>query len=126
MYQKRLIYQIRYIKNRADSNGRVHTGGAATLVRKTESAARHGARVLEDVVQLPHVARPCVREEDLLEFRRQTSLRLPSLRGELRQDPVRHLLDVLPPVAQGRDPDRNHVSPVVQVRAELPLADEFL
>src|SRR4030067_1554217 len=33
MYQKRLIYQIRYIKNRADSNGRFHTGGEAMPYR---------------------------------------------------------------------------------------------
>src|SRR4030065_76434 len=130
MYQKWFIYRNRYTeKMKTDSGGGLHPGeekGRGQVLRKKKGVAGHRHGVFKDVVQFPHVARPGVRKEDLFKLRGKIPLRLPALRGKLRQGPVRDLPAVPPPVAQGGDPDRDHVDPVVEIRAELPLPDEFL
>src|SRR4030067_798562 len=102
MYQKWFIYRNRYTeKMKTDSGGGIHPGaekGRGQVLRNKKGVAGHRHGVFENVVQFPHVAGPGGREEDLFKLQRKIPLRLPALRGKLRQDPVRDLPDVLPPV----------------------------
>ena len=87
-------------------------------------AGREDDGALEDVLQLADVARPGIGDRagacvsGLI-----PSNRLPILRGELVEEELRQQRDVLRPLAERRELDREDAEAVVQVLAERLLAD---
>ena len=96
------------------------------VVQPQRLARREDERPLEHVLELPHVARPVVGDE-----------RVHHAPGDLLDAPAQVLLspldegpgdqrDVLPPLAQGRDLDREDAQAVVEVAPEAPLRHRAL
>src|ERR1019366_2004154 len=88
-----------------------------------ERPARDDDAALEDVAQLAHVARPRVREEERHGLRRHALDRLFELDGELLEEAVHERRNVLLPVAQRRESQRDDVQPVEEILTESPVGD---
>ena len=78
---------------------------------------------LDHVLELAHVAGPCVLEHRLEGLRVKARSGPAELAAEAADEVLRQERDVLPPLAQGGHRDRNDVQPVIKVFAELPLRD---
>ena len=93
-------------------------------------ARHHDHQPLDDVPQLPHVARPrVVRQDAAAHHRRASSSRRPYSRANSRMKCSRQQRDVLLAIAQRRHEDRDDVEPEVQVLPEpagLDLAGQVL
>src|SRR5438128_4930925 len=87
-------------------------------------ARRHDDEPLDHVAELAHIAGPVVGQEVPERFGREGLRALAVLGAELR-DEVAHVGgDIVLAGPQRRDLDRDHVQAVVEVFAELPLADQ--
>ena len=89
-------------------------------------ASREDGGALEDVLQLADVARPRVRHQPA-ECRRVDAVKPPGdPRRELVEEVLRQQRNILGPLAERRELDREDAEPVVQVFAERLLADGLL
>ena len=79
--------------------------------------------VLEDVLELPHVAGEVVRHQQAEDFGVDAADRLPLDAIEPGDEVIHEQRDVLPPLAQRRDLDPHHVDAVVEVGPEGPFLD---
>jgi hypothetical protein len=78
--------------------------------------------LLDTVLELAHVSRPLVADEEIQRARREPPHRAAVARRELRQEMIGEERDVLRPLAQGRDRDVDHGDPVVEIGAEGPAS----
>ena len=74
---------------------------------------------LDEVLELAHVARPVVAREALHDVQREPGDRAALARVHLAAEVLGQRRDVLAPLPQGRDLDRNDVEAVVEVLAEV-------
>src|SRR5262249_43915087 len=79
-------------------------------------------RPLVEVLQLSYVRRPGVRGQPVQDVRTQRTHGLPHLRRVVHGEVPSEARDVLRPLSQGRQGDGEDVEPVIEVRAEAPLA----
>src|SRR5574342_967235 len=102
---------------------RAATGRRRQEVGKLEPALggeNHGP--LDDVLQLAYVPGPAVGGQPVQDVRTQGAHGLPHLRRVEHGEMPGETRDILPPLSQGREIDREDVEAVVKVRAEAPLA----
>ena len=88
-------------------------------------AAQDG-RPLDDVAQFPRVARERVFPEQVERVRGDLRQGLAVFPAEFLEEKVEQLDDVLPPSAQGRDRDFQHVEAVEQILPEASGGDELV
>ena len=99
--------------------------------RQAADAHRAAGAGLDDplarVLELAHVARPAVarRTRDAPPAK-SSGTSMPRSRAKRLKKKSRQQRDVLAPLAQRRQHDRQHVQPVVQVLAELAFGDHLL
>ena len=87
-------------------------------------ALREHRRLLHDVAQLAHVARPLVPEQPLERLVGQPPRRRAVALGEEAEEALGDRDDVLGAIAQRRNGDREDVEAIVEVLAELVRFDE--
>ena len=78
---------------------------------------------LEDVPQLADVARPVVGHQERHRLGRDPLDLAVHLDAEVLEEVVDEQRDVLPPLGEAGEPDRDDVQPVVEVLPEPPLLD---
>ena len=93
--------------------------------RLDERAGRQNRRPLDDVAQLAHVARPVVLLEHPHRLLIDAGDRLLIAQVELVQERLHQQRQIVAPVAQRRQADREHVQAVEQVFAQLALLHRF-
>ena len=79
-------------------------------------------RAVDDVLQLTHVARPVVAGEHLERARRHAAHVAPAVARRLADEVLHEMRNVLPPLAQRRQAQRDDVQSVKQVFPERALA----
>ena len=87
------------------------------------AADHHGA--LDHVAQLAHVARPVIALQLLLDLGGEAADLAIVLPVELVDERLGEERDVLAPLAQRRQVDREHVEPVEEVLAQLAVGDRL-
>ena len=87
-------------------------------------AGRHDDQPLDHVPELAHVARPVVGQEIAERLAGERLGALAVLGAELRDELAHVRGNVVLAGSQRRDLDRDDVQPIVEVLAELPLADQ--
>src|SRR3990167_5375395 len=104
-------------------NSRLWTnaGCREPLAQLEPRAAAHDDRSLDDVLELANIARPRIGNEAVECPLRDRLDRPPQLPRVLRHEVPHQQRDILGPLAQGRDPDREDVQPIEKVRAEPPF-----
>ena len=104
------------------SPGRGHLGGQIGHV--DGEAVAGGVGPLDDIVQLPDVARPLIAGKAALDLRGEDRGTL-KLQVELGQEVVGQLQNVPPAGPQGRHLDVDDIEPVVEVLPKVPGLDEL-
>ena len=89
-------------------------------------AAREDHRSVDGVLKLADVTGPRVAHEPLHHVRRNTVDAPAETSGVVRDEVAYERRDVLGPLAKGREIDRKHVQPVVEVGAKLSRRDQLL
>ena len=87
-------------------------------------ARREERRLLDDVPELAHVARPVVREEALDPLLREAPARRPVALRVFAEEAVGDRHHVLAPLAERRERDGEHVEAIVEVLAERAFVDQ--
>ena len=113
-------------QGRDQARGRVvdHVLGQVTDAEPARSGQHH--RPLNDVLELPHVARIGVLAQGQKRVLREPHDLLCGLLGLHLEEVVGEGRDVAGPLAEGRQPDHHHVDAVVEVLAELAGGHELL
>src|SRR6266566_2090583 len=78
---------------------------------------------LQCVLELPHVAGPVIRHDDLFRFRRQRLDRLAALARDVAEKLLHEDGNVVTPVPQRREMDVDDVEPVIEISAESTAPD---
>ncbi len=89
-------------------------------------AAGDDDRSLDGIFELAHVPRPRIRLQHRQSLGGRAAHRLAARARELGDEVVDEARNVLAPIAQGRQMDREDVQPVIEIFAELPLGDHRL
>src|SRR5205807_9477747 len=98
-------------------------GLAEAQMLRPDEPWRDQRRPPHDVAQLAHVAGPVTREHGVERLTGERARRRAELEGRFHEEAVGERFDVLPPLAQGRDDDRELVEAVVEVLPEAPGLD---
>src|SRR5450432_4605320 len=92
------------------------------MLGQDRALGAHHGRALDDVAELPDIAGPGVPTKQVERRGRdretRSSLQIPTHR---RQERRRESFDLLRPVAQWRDEERDSVEPEVEILAQTPL-----
>ncbi len=110
--------------------GLQHQGKAAIVLAGQIGSAHHvlaghGRGPFHAVLQFPHVARPVARQHDLERLGTQHQVTV-VLAIEFLQEKLGQQRDIVAPLAQRRQKDRDHVDAVVQVGAEFAPGHRLL
>ena len=98
-------------------------GGRLSVEHRRRRLERH--RTFEHVFELADIAGPVVLHQQLHRRPRDAGHRFLHLLGVLGEEVLRQQRDVLAPLAQRRQANRNHVDPIEQIFAEAALGDRF-
>jgi hypothetical protein len=96
------------------------------LVNRQGVGLAHDHGALDDVLELSHVARPCIGLEQRERAWVDPADHLAGLLGIAIDEVLRQQADIRRPLAQRRHADRKHVDAVVEVAAERPRGNRRL
>ena len=100
--------------------------GQRQMLRRDEAAVAQNRRSLEDVPQFSNVSRPVVLDQQLPGVARNPAGGLPRPRPISSEKRLAERQDVIAAISQRRQPDREHVEPIIEIFAELPVGDPAL
>src|SRR5207247_2503486 len=104
-----------------DVSGTPKVGRQPWRIEPVTAAEHEGP--LYDVLQLADVARPAVGLEDRERLRRHAAYGPAELRRQAPDEVCHEERDVLPPLAERREMDRDHVQAIEEVLSEHPVSD---
>lgn len=105
------------------------SGSVSILISGKElqhAAAGQQHRALNDVFQFAHVTRPLHAAEQAQRFRRNAVNVAPETAGNFKGEGLHQQGNILRPLAQGRQVDREDVQPIVEIAAKLAIGDHLL
>src|SRR5580698_5073469 len=89
------------------------------------STLRQRTRALDNVLQLAHVARPVVVEQNLHRVSRNALYWLTRVRGKTRNEKIDEFRDVFLALAQRRNDNGHDVQAIVKILAKRALLKRF-